>query len=127
MAEYTINVSHPKKLIEVIGSGEVDLAIYKEAAEAVAKLVVKHEYNVFYDLFNTRINLDVESLAQAPRTVKGKDNVAAHNIYTAAYVNNRDYQSWKFIEIQLHGLGFNGRVFRSKDDALAWLAENTRS
>ena len=47
MAEYTINVSHPKKLIEVIGSGEVDLAIYKEAAEAVAKLVVKHEYNVF--------------------------------------------------------------------------------
>lgn len=126
MAEYSIEVRHPDKLIFLVASGEIDLSVYKEAAEAVTKLVNKHKYNVFYDLYSTRLDFDADTLALAPRTVEGRDTPTAHEVYIAAFVNKRDSQKWKFIEYQLRAMGFHGKVFMNKDEAFAWLTEHSR-
>lgn len=125
MAEYSIEVRHPDKLIVLVASGKIDLSVYKEAAEAVTELINKHKYNVFYDLFSTRLDFNAKTLAQAPRTAEGRNTPTAHEVYIAAFVNKRDSQRWKFIEIQLRAMGFHGKVFTSKDEAFSWLAENT--
>ncbi len=103
--------------------GEIDILTYKKIGEEVVAICNKYEYDIFYDLFNTKLNMEIKELANAPRDVKGKNNSTAHNIHVAAHVNNQDYQDWKFIEIVHFSMGYKTRIFLDKEEALKWLTE----
>ena len=123
MLKYQIKLHHDKKLIYVEVEGKLDTITYKKVAEEVAANFNKYEYDIFYDLFNTKLDLDIKELSQAPRDIKGRNTSTAHKIHFAGYVNKNDYQDWKFIEITYIAIGYDTRVFLNKKEALKWLSE----
>lgn len=124
MLSYKITIKHDEQLIYVDVEGKFDSVSYKSISEEVVSLYNEYKYNVFYDLYSTILDFDVEELDSVSRDVEGKDTLTAHQIYIAGYVNKQDCHNWKFVEFMNRAMGYHTRAFLDKHEALQWLSDH---
>lgn len=118
--KYTVSLSSDKKyvIVFVVGPMTTELAlIVGKEANALAT-----EFNIFAYLYDLRKSRNVQSsLRNYEFGYKEMESAGLNKLGQIALLTDLEDQSHDFIETILKNNGYNVRIFKNEEEAIAWL------